>query len=175
MNNVLEAHLGTTIDELRVICDLDVSHEFDIDKWLAFAFAKHVKRVELDLSHFTELTNRTIPLINDWDCYTWPLQSRLKLKSHNLVSLTSLSLKYVSVTVKDIECALHSCPALENLCIFGGSNSLTYIKLPHLSLKLKHLEVSCCPRLLSIDIRPPKLVSLALHGRRILEIHRFMK
>ncbi|XP_021760975.1 FBD-associated F-box protein At3g49020-like [Chenopodium quinoa] len=163
VKSVLESHLGVAIDELSVVFDLDVSYESDIDRWLAFAIEKHVKRLELD---FTPQIGRAFSLIN---CYTWPLECRLlSLGLHcNLVSLTSLCLKYVNVTDKDIECVLLSCHALENLCIVDGSSGLKCINMPQTSLQLKHLELSCCYYLSCIDIMAPKLVSFTLHGHPI--------
>ncbi|XP_021734120.1 uncharacterized protein LOC110700844 [Chenopodium quinoa] len=136
VNSVLEAHRGLTIDELRVIFDLDVDCESYIDK--------------------------SISLI---DCYTWPLKCRVQsFDPRNLASLRSLCLKYVNLTVEDLECLLKYCPALEDLRIVGGASALTDIHLPHSPLQLKHLEVSCCPRLASIDIFVPKLVSFTYQG-----------
>ncbi|XP_048491886.1 putative FBD-associated F-box protein At5g38570 isoform X1 [Beta vulgaris subsp. vulgaris] len=167
VNSVVESHLGVAVDELRIIFDLDVSYESDIDKWLVFALSKHVKRLELD---FTPQVGRRIV----WgDCYTWPLESRLSsslgLHQNNLAcsSLTSLCLKYVTVTNKDIESILLSCHSLENLCIGSASMYLQIINLPQTSLQLKRLEVLCCYNLLCIDIKAPKLVSFTLHGRPI--------
>uniref|UniRef100_A0A803M7P9 At1g61320/AtMIF1 LRR domain-containing protein n=1 Tax=Chenopodium quinoa TaxID=63459 RepID=A0A803M7P9_CHEQI len=84
--------------------------------------------------------------------------------------LGSLCLKYVNVTVMDIERILLSCSVLENLCIVGGYH-LTHIKLPHSPLELKHLEVSRCPHLLCIDILAPKLVSFIHHGDPVGELN----
>ncbi|XP_057525565.1 F-box/FBD/LRR-repeat protein At5g53840-like isoform X2 [Amaranthus tricolor] len=162
VNSVIDSHRGLTIDKLRVIFDLDTSYESDIDKWLAFALAKQVKTLELN---FTPQVGRKVPLA----CrYTWPLESRwLSRGLHlSLASITSLCLKFVNVTDKDIECILLSCHALESMRIVHGSFGLKNIIISQTSLQLKHLELSNC-YLSCIDIKAPKLVSLTLHGRPI--------
>uniref|UniRef100_A0A803LXG5 F-box domain-containing protein n=1 Tax=Chenopodium quinoa TaxID=63459 RepID=A0A803LXG5_CHEQI len=163
VNSVVGAHLGPVIDELRVIFDLDVRLESDIDKWVIFGFSKQVKHLELDLTPFY---NRSISLI---DCYTWPLDCRISSLAllGNMTFLRSLCLKYVNVSGKDVECLLRVCYALEDLCIVNGSIDWTHINLPDLSLQLKHLKVLDCPRLMSIDIKVPKLVSFTHHWRPI--------
>lgn len=85
MNSVVEAHLGPTIDELKLIIDLDSSCQSDIDKMVVFALTKLVKRLELN---FTPLIGRYCPLS---DCYSWPLECRMSsLGLHrNLNSLTT--------------------------------------------------------------------------------------
>ncbi|KAL2934843.1 hypothetical protein RDABS01_017962 [Bienertia sinuspersici] len=163
VNSVVDSHLGVAIDELTVIFDLDVSYESEIDKWLVFALSKHVKKIEFN---FTPQVGRSFLWV---DCYTWPIEGRLSsLGLHqNLASLTSLCLKYINVTDKDIERILLSCHGLENLCIDSASMYLQNINLPQTSLQLKRLELSCCYNLLCIDIKAPKLVSFTLHGSPI--------
>ncbi|KAL2932997.1 hypothetical protein RDABS01_016116 [Bienertia sinuspersici] len=159
VNQIVDAHLGQYIDELRVTFDLKKRCQSDVDKWLYFALAKQVKRLELDFT----------PVIHQWK----PSLPKLRLSPDQISGfkscLRSLSLIHVNVTSKDVDCLLRSCMVLENLCI-NTSWSLRYIKAVSLPLQLKHLEVSFCPRLRIIDILAPKLLSFAHHGDPI-ELH----
>ncbi|XP_021737419.1 putative F-box/LRR-repeat protein At4g15060 [Chenopodium quinoa] len=162
VNRVVEAHLGKYVDELRVTFDFNKRCQSDINKWLVFAVAKHVKRLELNFTTPTGCYKSSLP--------RW----RMSLdQPHNLSvfksSLRSLSLTYVYVTTNDIDCLLSSCMVLENLCI-NNSRPLKYIRAFGLPLQLKHLEVSYCPRLRTIDILAPKLLSFTHHGNPV-ELH----
>lgn len=162
VNSIVEAHLGSSIDDFKVIFDLDINNELTIDKWVVFALSKQVKRLELNFTPGSRLFRYI-------DCYTWPPECRLSSLGYhrNLSSLRSLCLKYVNMNDEDIKCILLSCHDLENLCIISGSLYLKRIEIPHASLQLKHLEVACLPKLLCIDILTPKLVSLTYQGHPI--------
>ncbi|CAO2834681.1 unnamed protein product [Amaranthus hypochondriacus] len=162
VNSIVEAHLGSSIDDFKVIFDLDINNELTIDKWVVFALSKQVKRLELNFTPGSRLFRYI-------DCYTWPPECRLSSLGYhrNLSSLRSLCLKYVNMNYEDIKGILLSCHDLENLCIISGSLYLKRIEIPHASLQLKHLEVACLPKLLCIDILTPKLVSLTYQGHPI--------
>ncbi|XVE92916.1 hypothetical protein REPUB_Repub01dG0144800 [Reevesia pubescens] len=52
VNNVLNSHQGSIIDELSIRYDLDKDWGSDINKWIDIALRKHVKKLELDFKNF---------------------------------------------------------------------------------------------------------------------------
>lgn len=50
VNRVLKLHSSTTIEEFRIVFDLDKRYARVIDRWIKFAFAKRVRRLELNLA-----------------------------------------------------------------------------------------------------------------------------
>ncbi|XP_021763000.1 putative F-box/FBD/LRR-repeat protein At5g62970 [Chenopodium quinoa] len=119
VNRVLEQPLGD-IDEMRIKFDLDNLCKFDIDKWVNFATASELNKLELDFYPALFFTRRHPHLLD-------------------------------------------SCQLLENLCL-ECSEILTSVSSASLSLPLKHLNVSCCFNMQTIDISAPKLLSLTYFG-----------
>lgn len=167
VNGVVKEYLGLVIDEFRVTFDLDKSSQSHINKWLMFALTKQVKSLELNLQParvFRALNPGCTLYTLSLECYK-PLEL-----PHNLASikpaLTSLCLKYVNISEEVLEYLLCSFPILEKLCI-ERSEYLTSIKA---SLQLKHLDISKCPDLKTIDISATKLLSFRYCGLPI-ELH----
>ncbi|CAI9092872.1 OLC1v1028220C1 [Oldenlandia corymbosa var. corymbosa] len=52
VNKVLESHNALVLDEFRIRFNLSKSCRYDIDRWLRYAFARRVRRLELDLSDY---------------------------------------------------------------------------------------------------------------------------
>lgn len=156
VNKVVEAHTGAVVDELRVTFDLDNSCQSDVNKWVAFAMVKQVKILELDCSpvHFGSYP---------WTPIQWNISLDQPLIADFKYCLKSLSLKYVNISGQDVDFLLVFFEVLENLCIYS-SPSLTHVRYTESPLKLKHLEVSQCCNLKTIDINAPKLLSFRHRG-----------
>lgn len=162
VTHVVEQHLGPSIQEFKVIFDLDDGYQCQIDKWVVFALAKQAKSLVLDLN--PEPLRKQI---RD-QMYTLPLKCCMPL--HNLSStktkhgLKTLNLRHVNITTQVLDCFLCSCPFLENLHL-RWSISLTSVRSASSSpLALKHLHVSICPKLEIIDILAPKLLTFYYNG-----------
>ncbi|KAK9725367.1 hypothetical protein RND81_05G139000 [Saponaria officinalis] len=153
---VLDKHLGTTIDELRITFILDLNWQSHVDKWAAFAVDKHVQRLELNFSSYWI---KTPTKVNSGK----PLDLPPKLSTIKSTRLTSLCLKYVNATDEFIDYLSRSCPLLEVLCIVG-SNRLISVGACGSFKQLKNLEVSHCRNLKTIDISAPKLSSFTHYG-----------
>ncbi|XP_074318035.1 putative FBD-associated F-box protein At1g61330 [Silene latifolia] len=150
MEKVVIGHLDSSIDEFRVVFDLDTSFQSRIDHWVVFALRKRVKTLELDFQ----------PVIERMDTdYT---RGGLFIDYSN--SLASLSLNFVNITSEIVDSILLSCPFLENLHI-RKSIFLTSIKSQ--SSSLKQLDVSHCDKLQTIDISAPNMVFFKYFGQPI--------
>ncbi|KAL9246821.1 hypothetical protein vseg_020312 [Gypsophila vaccaria] len=152
VDRVMNQHLDSSIDEFRVVFDLDNRCQSHVDRWVSFALKKHVRTIELNFDpvYIRMETDRC----------------GLTIKEGVNHSLTSLRLICVNITSEDIESVLLLCPFLENLYIIY-SEVLTSIK-PRASLvSLKHFDVSDCYKLETIDISAPKMVYFRYLGQPI--------
>ncbi|KAK4352431.1 hypothetical protein RND71_027949 [Anisodus tanguticus] len=154
------------LDQFHVCFDLSKFAQYEIDKWLEFAFARQVQRLELDLSIGGEE-----PRDYD-DCYTFPehlldltdnvYQSHLNKFPppwYNFKSVKVLLFKSVNVTGEVLEFFLHNCPFLEEMVV-RGSGTLVNFEVVGPSLKLKHLEIWYCFDLKSLQIYDTNFVTL---------------
>ncbi|XP_059636226.1 putative FBD-associated F-box protein At5g56690 [Cornus florida] len=174
VNKVLELHLGTFIDEMRISFCFRGHYPRDIDDWIKFAMEKGVQRFELDV-----LAGM---LPGPWlKFYDFPSLESFKFinrtsNSHHVsrtigftdgfCSLTTLSLVGVNIMEEVLENLLSICVFLEQLCIVG-STSLVNLKIAGPSLKLKCLEISQCHSLENLVISAINLVSFTYFGRDI--------
>ncbi|XP_059656668.1 putative F-box protein At3g29830 isoform X1 [Cornus florida] len=166
VNQVLKSHNASTIDEFRVQFDFDETYRFDIDNWVNFAMVKRVKRLELDLTQRTDYTREE-------EDYNFPDPNGITNHLHSLSlsfsscdRLTNLLLTHVNVTGQVLEYFLINCPFLEKLYV-KQSDVLVNLKVPHLSLKLKHLEIIYCFNVESIEISATNLMSFKYIGPKI--------
>ncbi|KAK8506131.1 hypothetical protein V6N12_074182 [Hibiscus sabdariffa] len=79
--------------------------------------------------------------------------------------LIGLCLKHVDVSGQILESFLSNCPLLETLH-FSHSKQLTHVNVCGSSLRLKHLHISFCKYIKSIEVYAPNLVSFEY---RVLE------
>ncbi|XP_039029201.1 F-box/FBD/LRR-repeat protein At4g00160-like, partial [Hibiscus syriacus] len=156
VSNVLISHQGSTFDELRVRFDLIKDSRRDIDKWIEIAMRKKVKRLELDIRPLLDWNFRTY--------YAFPQEC-----FHGIEFLDSLCLKHVEVTDKTMESILSNCPMLESLRL-GNINLLRHPKVSGSSLRLKHLHISECQSVESIEVSAPNLVSFEYHEERLVTL-----
>ncbi|XP_059657292.1 putative F-box/LRR-repeat protein At4g15060 [Cornus florida] len=161
VNKVVECFRGSTIDEFRVCFCLNISSSRVIDRWIEFAIAKSVQRLELDL----EPCNRSF-----WDVgegYAFPNQSYFHIKSpaglSSISSLKSLCLKDLNISGEILEYFLSNCPLLESLHV-ERSDHLVNLKVFGSSLRLKFLEISKCPLLNELEVCATSLVSFKYFG-----------
>ncbi|KAM7480043.1 hypothetical protein LguiA_028256 [Lonicera macranthoides] len=155
VNQILNAHTGATINELRVQFDLDLSCGLDIDSWINFALQKRVRRLELFFKRVA---------IHWDDCYPFPEQC---LGNSNINFLTSLKLQFVGVTQEILEYLLSNCPNLEFVCISNSPCLLGLKIFPASCPKLEYLEIVHCHHLKFLEISAITLTSLTYSGPRI--------
>ncbi|KAK9755857.1 hypothetical protein RND81_01G055400 [Saponaria officinalis] len=119
VNHALKQHIGLAIDEFSVVFDLDNSNKSHIDKWVLFAFEKHVKRIKLNLeppwvpAKLLEWYNHLKMRFSERVHYTLPCMK----SSHNLASLRSLCLRNVNISSDEVQLFLQSCRLLKFLCV----------------------------------------------------------
>ncbi|XP_021760037.1 putative F-box/FBD/LRR-repeat protein At5g62970 [Chenopodium quinoa] len=155
VNRVLEQSLGD-IDEMRIKFDLDNLCKFDIDKWVNFATARELNKLELDFFPALLIYRRrpgNKSFLPPKYLYTVDFKPTLK----------SLHLNYVNVSNETVTLLLDSCQLLENLWL-EFSEILTSVTSASLSLPLKHLTVLYCFKMQTIDVSAPKLLSLTYFG-----------
>ncbi|KAM7264500.1 hypothetical protein ACFE04_002183 [Oxalis oulophora] len=105
VNQVLQTHKGSTIKRFRIIFDSSLLYKHAIDKWITLASSKSVQCLELDFSS-SRLSRGPLP------SYDFPPSSHCRFQS-----LTTLSLKYIRISVESFELLLIRCPNLEELNI----------------------------------------------------------
>ncbi|XVF31500.1 hypothetical protein REPUB_Repub16aG0151200 [Reevesia pubescens] len=166
VNQVLDLHQASIIDEFRVCFDLNKHSKKHIDKWIDFAFRKRVKKLELDFT-FIEFKDDTDD-DDDMD-YTFPHKyfscNPITPESSGLKFLTSLCLNNVRVTYELLKSFLSNCPLLERLHLIK-SETLTKLKVSGSSLSLKHLHISYCHKIKRIKVSAPNLVSFECFGQK---------
>ncbi|XP_059657357.1 putative F-box/LRR-repeat protein At4g15060 [Cornus florida] len=159
VNKVTESHCGSTIDEFRVSFCLNRSSSCVIDRWIEFAIAKRVQRLELDLepSYY----------IDRGRAYTFPNPIYIHIKSpaglSSIRSLRSLCFKRVNISGEILEYFLSNCPLLESLQV-DQSRHLVNLKVFGSSLRLKVLEITFCPKLMDVEVSATSLVSFKYVG-----------
>ncbi|XP_015072782.1 putative F-box protein At1g49610 [Solanum pennellii] len=180
VNSTLQMCKEQTLSQFRICFDLDKYAQYDIDKWLEFAFSRKVQRLELDL-RIEEDYPRDFN-----NCYAFP--ARLlglgdsahsssskphsdKLQIHPLVqqnfkSLKMLLLKSVNVTGQVLEFFLHNCPFIETMVVHE-SGTLVNLEVVGPSLKLRHLEIWYCRNVESLKICDTNLVTLGTSSGRL--------
>ncbi|KAK9716408.1 hypothetical protein RND81_06G230800 [Saponaria officinalis] len=159
VDHVLKQHVDSSIDEFRVVFDLDNSWQCHVDKWVSFALTKQVKTLDLN---FQPVYDRLDTLLNRCGL---TISHCTPLAGFNH-SLTTLRLRDVNITSEAVESILLSCPFLENLNIIY-SELLTSIKCRASLVSLKHFDVSRCFKLKKIDISAPKMVCFRYRGKHV--------
>lgn len=151
VNHVLNSHQGQTLDAFRVSFRLDRSFSRTLDSWVNFASKKGVRVLQLDLGFV---------LSGSQDNYTFPSQPPVS----SFENLSALYLSCVDVTDQLLADFLSNYPLLEKLYV-QCSKSLVDVKVAN-SLKLKHLEISYCPKLKRIGIfSAVNLMSFKFQGK----------
>ncbi|KAK8977723.1 hypothetical protein V6N11_000051 [Hibiscus sabdariffa] len=156
VNDVLIAHQGSTIDELRVGFYLDRDSQRYIDKWIETAMNKKAKKLELDFLYPPRFSSMY---------YLFPQTCFCGIEF-----LSSLCLKHVGVSDVVTKWILSNCPMLERLHI-EGSPLLRDPKVSGSSLRLKHLHISKGRYIRSVEISAPDLVSFEYHEEQLLMLH----
>ncbi|KAK8633651.1 hypothetical protein V6N13_014493 [Hibiscus sabdariffa] len=134
--------------DYRVRFDLDNDSWHYVDKWIKIAMKKKVKRLELNFIYFPRFLNMYYPFPKQ--CF------------RGIEFLCSLCLKHVGVSDDVMDWILSNCPVLESLNI-EGTPLLRDPKVSASSLRLKHLHMSKCYYVRSVEISAPNLVSLEYH------------
>ncbi|CAI9111503.1 OLC1v1011738C4 [Oldenlandia corymbosa var. corymbosa] len=171
INKALQSHKAFTLEEFKMCIRLGRSMQEEIDKWLCYAFAKKVQRLELEtLSSIREpyvfpeglldLSNETT-LDKSFSIYCGnytPIDILGGFKS-----IRSLRLSCVSVTGDVFKMFLREFQFLEHLAIHG-SHDLTSVEVCGSSIALQRLELCLCTKLQSVIVSDINLVSLKVSG-----------
>ncbi|GMJ11738.1 hypothetical protein HRI_004843000 [Hibiscus trionum] len=159
ITRVLNTHKTPTIDELTVRCDLNYWYTYDINRWIELALMKKVKRLELDFKPYMLKQRRA----GEYYWFGPELCASSEIKF-----LTSICFKHVEVSDQVLESLLSNCPLLETLHVsHSPSVELTKLNVCGSSLRLKHLHISFCNFIRSIEVYAPNLVSFEYSGDRL--------
>ncbi|KAL4282722.1 hypothetical protein GQ457_16G030610 [Hibiscus cannabinus] len=161
----LNSHKPGTIDELRVCFDLTQQHRRFINRWIDIAVTKKVKRLELDFEPCRLNNQRDRHRDSENYLFGWKFSSSSEIRF-----LTGLCLKHVVVSGQILESFLSNCPLLETLNV-AHSNRLTRINVCGPSLRLKHLHISFCNCIKSIEVHAPNLVSFEYRVEENRAVH----
>lgn len=130
----------------------------NIDRWIQFAAAKGVSRLEFNFSdEFVIHPRRQTRHLSEAErCYTspTPITELMKL-GRDLKQLASLRLRSVGLADEHVPCFLHNCPQLEELSIVHAPSlsdvKVVAAKVSH-ALRLKHLEIRECKGLQHLEV-----------------------
>ncbi|GFP87834.1 hypothetical protein PHJA_000927100 [Phtheirospermum japonicum] len=154
VNKVISLHSSSTIEQFRIVFDLDEQYARVINQWIKFAFAKRVRRLELNLA----ISYTGVKHIQR---YIFPNDI-----SPLCESLVTLSLSEVDVSGEILELFISNCPFLEELCVRDSSH-LKSLRSSSPSIRLRRLEIVNCVGFRSLNICSPNLVSYTFYGPRI--------
>ncbi|XP_049410476.1 F-box/LRR-repeat protein At3g58900-like [Solanum stenotomum] len=158
------------LDQFRISFDLNKFAQHKIDRWLEFAVARQVQRLELDLLDGGDLPQYSgscynFPVqhfgLNDYDYSAQPRLNKLPPLLHNFFkSLKVLLFKSVNLTGEVVEFFIYNCPSLEELTVHA-SETLVNLQVVGPSVKLKYLSIWYCIALKSLKICDTNLVTLS--------------
>uniref|UniRef100_M1CJV3 Ubiquitin-protein ligase n=3 Tax=Solanum tuberosum TaxID=4113 RepID=M1CJV3_SOLTU len=170
------------LDQFRISFDLNKFAQHKIDRWLEFAVARQVQRLELDLLDGGDLPQYigscyNFPVqhfgLNDYDYSAQPRLNKLPPLLHNFFkSLKVLLFKSVNLTGEVVEFFIYNCPSLEELTVHA-SETLVNLQVVGPSVKLKYLSIWYCIALKSLKICDTNLVTLSttLSAARLLLVN----
>ncbi|EYU25320.1 hypothetical protein ABFS82_10G119500 [Erythranthe guttata] len=158
VNSVLQSHRAVTLREFRICFDLSEPSHIVLTKWLEYALARQVQRLEFDLSAANSRRFGRTDLN-----YVFPQELLTESNHHTRTRfgfkhLKELSFRFVTVTREAIEFFLNNCPFLENL-IVHKTKKISTLEVCGSSLALKHLELF---GLDSVKVSAPNLTSLSV-------------
>nr|XP_023892357.1 putative F-box/LRR-repeat protein At3g28410 [Quercus suber] len=175
VDRVLDSHYGSVVTEFSVCYALNKRAACHINQWISFAVGKKVQRLELKLedgdSSFSGL-------------YTFP-SSKFRAEEASSIkhlalnacrvyspgfdsfrSLITLSLDHVVLTDIVFNNIFLNCSHLEHVSVVGAKK-LVNARVVGPNLPLKHLKLSVCRQLESIEIRAMNLVIFIYGGKPI--------
>ncbi|KAG5610705.1 hypothetical protein H5410_021986 [Solanum commersonii] len=170
------------LDQFRISFDLNKFAQHKIDRWLEFAVARQVQRLELDLLDGGDLPQYigscyNFPVqhfgLNDSDYSAQPRLNKLPPLLHNFFkSLKVLLFKSVNLTGEVVEFFIYNFPSLEELTVHA-SETLVNLQVVGPSVKLKYLSIWYCIALKSLKICDTNLVTLSttLSAARLLLVN----
>ncbi|GER53388.1 F-box/RNI-like/FBD-like domains-containing protein [Striga asiatica] len=161
VDRAIVSHKESTIDELRVFFNLSRTYTSSIDKWLRFALAKKVQRLELNLTDNACFKSRTYN-----ECYDFPYELLFCNSGADFKYLKRLSLNYVNVNGEALEFILRICPLLEDLSV-AQSGELKILKITGPLPSLKRVGIYLCHKLQSFQIRDVNIVHLTYYGSSV--------
>ncbi|CAI9110443.1 OLC1v1010466C4 [Oldenlandia corymbosa var. corymbosa] len=170
VNKVLQSHKATALDVFRIRFDLNNSSRDEIDKWLHYASARNLQSLELNLLRYDGFSFEVR------EAYAFPpdlLGPSYEnpsapfpdgINSFVFKNLRTLAFKSVAVSGEVVRFFLHNCPFLECLTV-NNSHILDKFEVCGPSFALKHLEITDCPKLVSLIVSGANLVSLRFTER----------
>ncbi|KAL9155500.1 hypothetical protein ABFS82_09G007400 [Erythranthe guttata] len=162
VDHVLALHNNSTVEEFRVFFDLDKSYKDSIGKWIRYALARKIQRLELNLTD--EFYGR-----RGYDKY-YDFPYKLLKRVENPIAidcLKSICMNCVNVSGEALEFFLCNCPLLENLSVSESGQLSSLRIISGSSRSLKSLEISLCHNLELVEIRDSNLVCFKYEGPRI--------
>lgn len=137
VDNAIALHKSSAIEEFRVYFNLNKHYEKHIEKWVNYALARKVKRLELDITGgFRPSYSCTSPFI----------RSMGRNNSILFKYLEKISLNHVDVNGEALEFFVHNCPLLQHVSV-TASGELLSLKIIGPFPSLKHLEIIFCHNL----------------------------
>ncbi|KAH7541958.1 hypothetical protein FEM48_Zijuj02G0022400 [Ziziphus jujuba var. spinosa] len=138
--NQHDEHNGGLIERLRIAFDLSHKSSSSLNGWIHFAMENGVQIIDLELLEGGGLRGISTP-------YTFPSNLEFN-KFKSLKVFRSIS---IEVCQEVLESLLGNCPLLERLEVMD-SYALTSLKVVGPSLALKHLKLSHCFKMESLEI-----------------------
>ncbi|XP_048325112.2 putative FBD-associated F-box protein At5g56700 isoform X1 [Ziziphus jujuba] len=138
--NQHDEHNGGLIERLRIAFDLSHKSSSSLNGWIHFAMENGVQIIDLELLEGGGLRGISTP-------YTFPSNLEFN-KFKSLKVFRSIS---IEVCQEVLESLLGNCPLLERLEVMD-SYALTSLKVVGPSLPLKHLKLSHCFKMESLEI-----------------------
>lgn len=163
VNRVLNSHRALVVKNFRICCDLNDTFQEEIDEWLQYAFARKVRRLEVNL------LEHIYGKLESSKNYTF-LSSLLSCKnckstggnfSGDFKSLKTLILKCVDVSGEVLESLLHNFKSLKQLVVFR-SYALVNLDVSGPSLALRHLAIEGCVNMKSLSVCHANIISLKI-------------
>lgn len=152
VDSVVGRHQSSTLEEFRLVFNLDRSHTDSIDSWLRFAVSRKVENLELNLTDCVASRSRAYH-----ECYNFPYKNGYEFRF-----IRKLCTNYVNVSGKVVRSLLRDCPLLEHLSV-SQSGDLWYLEITNTFPSFKCLEINLCHNLESVVIRDSNLVSLKMN------------
>ncbi|KAI8014475.1 F-box/LRR-repeat protein [Camellia lanceoleosa] len=173
IDRCLSLHKSSTIRKLTVIASVDQYHipNPDIENWVNFAIAKHVRFIEFywegnDMSlFFFKLPNSFFFVNTEWleqlvlSRVDFCPPTKLDCEFRGFVSLKKLTLFYSYLTDQALEAIVSKCSALESLALHF-CQGLYMVKFSSMTLKEFVLYRVSGGREFSVEVDAPNLVTL---------------
>ncbi|KAL3620127.1 hypothetical protein CASFOL_035039 [Castilleja foliolosa] len=152
VNRVLSLHSSETLDEFRLLFNLNMNNIKDINNWIEFSFKKRVKKLDLNFAENAFIR------FEEGAPYNFPNVYHLHIFRLTWESLVSLRLTEVCLDSHCLELFISKCPSLEELHIENPIKFFSFKTSPEM-IRLKRLVIISSITFKSLEICSPNLVS----------------